>query len=117
MRAELLAYLKDLSDPAYQQQFWATPSNDPERAFDTLQNTLSEVVDMRGYENDEFIEAAVGGELFDTNEAAALKPLCQIIYKMVKELRKAPAQSYLSDPRWPLVVEHARKAYDLMGDH
>jgi hypothetical protein len=116
MRCELLEYLHDLSDSKYQEEHWRKPQTNPALALHTLGNALKEIIDMRGYDQDEFITAAVGGELFDIAEANAVKRLCHTLIRIIRSLRQAPDASYLAHPEWPKVISEASEAYQLMRD-
>lgn len=87
---------------------------DPDLAYETLANTIKEIIDARGYDSDDFVDAAVGGELFDCIEAGAIKALVKAILELTSELRDAPAERYMRDRRWPDVVVAAKEALALM---
>lgn len=111
MRRELICYLKDFSDLDHQRNQWLSPSSDPREAFNTLGNAIGEVVDIRGYDHDDYIDAAVGGELFDETETEAIKRLVHPLVGICRDLGKAPPERYLAHPHWPEVVEAANLAY------
>ncbi len=116
MRSELICYLRDFSDVDYQRNHWLSVSSDPREAFNTLGNAIGEVVDIRGYDHDHYIDAAVGGELFDEAEAKAIKRLVNPLVRICHDLGEAPPERYFAHPHWPEVVEAAKLAYLHMKD-
>jgi hypothetical protein len=116
MRDLLLAYLRDLSDSKYREEQWRNPRTDPDLAYHTLDNTLKEVIDIRGYDIDEYIDAAIGGELFDMAEASAIKRLCHTLVGIMGCLQNAHDAAYLDHPEWPKVISEANEAYQLMHE-
>ncbi len=43
---ELLAYISDLADPNRQKQDWTTPPTVPRLAYETLDSTIREVINI-----------------------------------------------------------------------
>lgn len=114
MRYELMLYLKDFSDPGFQREYWLGSPEGSERQFETLGNAVKEVIDMRGFSDETYIDAHIGIELFDQYEADTIKVFCRCLMDVVDELKSAPPRAYLDHPGWPSVVYAAKSAYDLL---
>lgn len=106
-RLELLATLKELADPIYQQKAWIEKVVDKDviTGVGQVYHGLFEDLDLASDP-----KAAIGCFLFDDTELAALAPLITLMGRISDELGKPDDTAYVAHPLWPQVVAAAAAA-------
>jgi hypothetical protein len=104
MRADLVAYLRQLSDPAYQQTHWASSAKS--------KTSLAPMIDFffGSQELDQTPERAVGLYLFP-QDVAPVKAAAKAFYDVVDDLNDLyDAEGAMRHARWPEAVKAAAAA-------
>jgi hypothetical protein len=108
MRADLIAYLRQLSDPAYQQAHWAASAKG--------KASLAPMIDFffGAQELDQSPERAVGLYLLP-GDVAPVKAAARAFYAVVDDLSDLyDADGAMRHPRWPEAVKAAAAALVVM---
>lgn len=113
-RQELIAYIEELADPELQQRFWIRHEDAP------TSSGIDEVFHFF-FDDTEIGESPfeqIGICLCDTEEAAEVKGITDVLESMLRRLGNAQSQRYLSDPMWKEVLARASAALRLfrLGD-
>lgn len=106
-RLELLATLKELADPVYQQKAWIEKAvdNDVIVGVNQVHHALFEDLDLAADP-----QGAIGSFLFDADELAALSPLVTLMGAVHDDLGEAGDGAYVAHALWPQVVAAAATA-------
>jgi hypothetical protein len=105
LRTELLAYLKELSDPLYQKVNWFSPRPDKIIGISPL---IDFIFDSQNLEKEP--ERAVGLYLFE-DEVPTVKAAAAAFSTVVDDLDNiCDSSGAISHPGWPKVIEAAQVA-------
>ncbi|MCF6387911.1 hypothetical protein L2K20_13100 [Mycobacterium sp. MBM] len=110
MRQQTMTALAGLADREYQQRVWVAREYPREGFYDDLTLNVNTLYDMVLPDP----QARLGVVLLNETEVALLSALEQVLGPLVDDLRDAPDQQYLSDPRWNDVVNAAGSALSAM---
>lgn len=111
MRQQVATALAALADPDYQQRVWIERTYPQHDFYDDLTLNVNILYDMV-LPN---ARSRIGAVLLTENEVDKLTILEKVLGPLVKELRDAPDNQYLADPRWQDVVLAARAALSSMN--
>ena len=108
MRADLIAYLRQLSDPAYQRSHWPPPAKG--------KASLAPIIDFffGSQELDQSPERAVGLYLLP-GEVSAVGKVAKTFYDVVDDLGDLyDSEGAVRHSRWPDVVKAAKAALTVL---
>lgn len=108
----MLEAVAALSDPEYQQRIWIRHELPHENYYDPLDQSIHTLFDDWVVLPDP--EPAIGAFLVSGPEIDRLRALGDVLGPLIDELGDRPDQDYISDRRWPLVVERAGSALSAM---
>lgn len=106
MRQQTVTALTALADRDYQQHVWIDREYPHAGFYDDLTLNVNTLYDMVLPDP----QARLSVVLLSESEVALLTALEQVLGPLVDDLRDAPDQQYLSDPRWNAVVAAAASA-------
>lgn len=111
MREVLLDTLRELSDPAYQRAAWVEHSVDQNLivGIDQVYHTLFDDTDLA-----QDINSCIGVLLFDSAEVEVIRPLVDLLERLLSDLGNAPSIRFIKHPLWPKVVECAERALETL---
>jgi hypothetical protein len=111
MRSDVKDALMSLSDKEHQERVWGRYEPGVEY-FDDLTLCVNILFDCLVLPDP---RRAVGAVLLPT-EVAVFDQLGAALIPLVDELKMAPDEAYLADPRWDAVVDAAREARAMLDD-
>ena len=112
MRAQVIASLRALSDPEYQQRVWIERQFPHEQFYDDLRENIGML-----YDTSLVLDAPatrVGDILVDDSEVVVLEELRTTLTPVIDDLGDADDGAYMRDVRWPAVVATAEAARRLL---
>ncbi|WUN94266.1 hypothetical protein OHT51_09340 [Streptomyces sp. NBC_00299] len=113
MRAEIIASVRALADPAYQRRVWIGREYPSPDYYDDLTLTVNILYDDTTVLADP--QAALGRTLSSDAEVAAMSRLADELTRALDEVgRDEPDERYLASPVWPGVVDAASAALDVL---
>lgn len=107
MRAEIVGALEALADPAYQQRVWVERQYPTPQFYDDLDMNIHTLFDDTAILPDP--AAGVGAYIWE-DEVYPLEELGRLLSSLIDDLDDADTGVYMSDPRWPVVVDRAAAA-------
>ncbi|MFC6011788.1 SCO4402 family protein [Nocardia lasii] len=108
MRAAVLAAVRALADPDYQERVWLRREYPHSRFYDDFDASVHTLYDDCVVLPDPSLR--IGSILVSSEEVDALFHLGRVLTPLIDELRDAPDATYVGDPRWRAVVMAARAA-------
>jgi hypothetical protein len=111
-RWQILVSLAALSDPDYQNTVWVQGVMPNAGYFDSLSQTISSLFDDWAVLPDP--SSAVGSILVAGQEVASLRTLGVHLSGVIDDLGDRADDDYVTDTRWPRVVELAGRALSAM---
>lgn len=113
MRAEVIASVRALADPAYQQRVWIDREYPHADYFDDLTLTVNILYDDTTVLDDP--QAALGLTLASEAEVEAMSRLADALTHALDEVgRDQPDERFLASPAWPAVVDAASAALEVL---
>lgn len=111
-RWEVMEAVAALNDREYQERIWIRRELPHENYYDPLDQSVHTLFD------DWMVlpnpTGAIGTVLVDGPEVERLRALGEVLGAVIAELKDRPDQDYISDRRWPLVMERAGAALSAM---
>jgi hypothetical protein len=111
-RWDILVSLAALSDPDYQNTVWVQGVMPNAGYFDSLSQTISSLFDDWAVLPDP--SSAVGSILVAGQEVASLRALGVQLSGVIDDLGDRADDDYVTDTRWPRVVDLAGRALSAM---
>jgi hypothetical protein len=102
MRAELIAYLEELSTPD-PRLIWA------EQAKEGLVGGIDEVIHFF-FDDHDFDETEIGVSLFDQGDVARVQSVRSALDELIRRLPRGSDDQYVKHPLWPQVTASAAAA-------
>lgn len=113
MRAEIIASVRALADPAYQQRVWVDREYPSADYYDDLTLTVNILYDDTTVLADP--RAALGRTLASEAEVEAMSRLAGELTRALDEVgRDQPDERFLASPAWPSVVDAASAALEVL---
>ncbi|MFJ7334387.1 hypothetical protein ACIQUU_14180 [Streptomyces sp. NPDC101116] len=113
MRAEIIASVRALADPVYQQRVWVDREYPSADYYDDLTLTVNILYDDTTVLADP--RTALGRTLAGGAEVEAMSRLAGELTRALDEVgRDEPDEGFLASPAWPSVVDAASAALEVL---
>jgi hypothetical protein len=111
-RNTLIHLLRELSSPDLQQRWWINHEDAPNiSGVDQVVHFFFDDTDLSSNPS-----AEIGQALLNLSEAEALKPLIDVLDRMITRLGDTTSKRYIDDSEWSDVVTLARDAAETISD-